>query len=102
LHTAVGGEKAAAAGVEGWVIFEDRDSGLNSVEGGASTGEDFETGLERGANSGFVGRGLRIRNCPGAAVNEQNRDVHGSGYHLLMVVHRGEFSGDAVYTWLPK
>jgi hypothetical protein len=39
LHAAIGGEKAAAAGVEGGVVFEDGDSGFDGVEGGCSARE---------------------------------------------------------------
>jgi SH3-like domain-containing protein len=40
LDAAVGGEKAAAASVEGGVIFEDGDGGFNGIEGGPASGED--------------------------------------------------------------
>jgi hypothetical protein len=36
LDAAVGGEKAAAAGVEGGVVFEDGDGGFNGIEGGCA------------------------------------------------------------------
>lgn len=55
LNAAVGGEEASPAGVERGIIFEEDNGGLYGIEGGASTSEDFEAGLERGANPGFVG-----------------------------------------------
>ena len=46
LDAAVGGEEAAATGVEGGVVFKDGDGGFNGVEGGTAAGEDAVAGFE--------------------------------------------------------
>jgi hypothetical protein len=72
LHAAIGGEKAAAAGVEGGVVFEDSDRGFDGIEGGCSAREKSVAGFKSAADaslmsgSGFVGDG------PCATVNEES------------------------------
>ena len=46
LDAAVGGEEAAAAGVEGGVVFEDGDGGFDGIEGRAAAREDTIAGFE--------------------------------------------------------
>jgi hypothetical protein len=41
LHAAVGGEKAATASVEGGIVFEYRNGGLDGVDGSAAAGENL-------------------------------------------------------------
>jgi hypothetical protein len=52
LYAAVGGKKAAAAGIEGGVVFKDGDGGFNRIEGGCAAGEDCVTGFEGFADTG--------------------------------------------------
>jgi hypothetical protein len=55
LDAAVGGEKAAAAGVEGGVVFEDGDGCFDGIEGRAAAREDGIAGFKGVADTGFVG-----------------------------------------------
>jgi len=71
LHAAVGGEKAAAPGVKGGVVFEDGDGCLDRIECCAAAGEDFVAGDEGVSHTGLVGGcGIR-RNSPGSAMDEE-------------------------------
>ena len=82
LDAAVGGEEAAAASVEGGIVFEDGDSGLDGVDGGAAEGEDGVASFKGGADAGFVGgRGVG-GDGPGAAVNKESWIVGGWGGHM--------------------
>ena len=81
LDAAVGGEEAAAAGVEGGIVFEDGDGGFDGVEGGAADGEDGITGFEGGTDAGLVGGGGFGGDGPCAAVNEEGGIVRGRGGH---------------------
>jgi hypothetical protein len=56
LHAAVAGEKAAAAGVEGLVIFKHFDRGGDSVEGGATALENVPSGGEGTSDAAFMRR----------------------------------------------
>ena len=69
LHSTVSGEEAAAAGVEGGVVFKDGDGGFNGVDGGAAEGEDLVAGFKSVADTGLVGRGCVGRDGPGSAVD---------------------------------
>jgi hypothetical protein len=88
LNSTVGGEKAAAAGVEGGVVFKDGDSGFDGVEGGAAKGKDFITGFESFADTLPMGCGGFGRDGPGTAVDEEGGIVGGWGGHLDMVAQR--------------
>jgi len=81
LDAAVGGEEAAAAGVEGGVVFKNRDCGFNGVDGGTAATEDRVAGFKGGADSGFVSGSGVGRNGPGAAMNEEGGIVSGRGGH---------------------
>ena len=87
LNAAVGGEKAAAPGVESGVVFEDRDSGLDGIEGGSATREDGVTGFKGEADTGLVGCRIGSGDGPGATVDEKGRNVRGWGGHGTMVEH---------------
>jgi len=87
LDTAVGGEEAAAAGVEGGVVFKDGDGGLDGVDGGAAEGEDGIAGFKGGADAGFMGGCGVGGDGPGAAVNEESGVVSGRECHASMVEH---------------
>jgi hypothetical protein len=69
LDAAVGGKEAAAASVEGGIVFEDGDGCLDGVDGCAATGEYFMTYFEGAADSGLVGGCEVGRDCPGSAMN---------------------------------
>lgn len=70
LDTAIGGEKAAAAGVEGGIIFKDGDRFLDGIKSGTSTTEDGVAGFECAANAGLVGRRIGLGDGPRSAVYE--------------------------------
>jgi hypothetical protein len=72
LDAAVGGEKAAAAGVEGGVLFKDGDGCFDGVESRASAGEDGIAGFEGFADADLVGLGSVRGNGPCTAVDEQD------------------------------
>lgn len=77
LDAAVGGEKAAAAGIEGGVVFEDGDGGFNGVNGGATESQDVIAGFKGTADTGLVG-GCCVRgDGPGTAVDEKDGIVGG-------------------------
>jgi hypothetical protein len=80
LDAAVGGEEAAAAGVEGGVVFKDGDGGFNGVDGGAAEGEDAVAGFEGVADAGLVGGCGVGGDGPGAAVDEEDGVVSGFFY----------------------
>ena len=81
LDAAVGGEEAAAAGVEGGVVFKDGDGGFNGVDGGAAEGEDGVASFKGAADTGLVGGCGIGGNGPGAAVDEEGGVVSGWGCH---------------------
>jgi hypothetical protein len=77
LNAAVGGEKAAAAGVEGGVVFEYSDGGFDGIEGRATAREDGVAGLERVADTGLVGLSGVGGDGPCATVDEKSGSVNG-------------------------
>jgi hypothetical protein len=89
LDAAIGGEKAAAAGVEGGVVFEDGDGGFDGIESGCSAREESIAGFKSLADtvqvvsSGVGGDG------PCATVHEESGGVRSRGGHRAMVVHLG-------------
>ena len=96
LDTAIGGEKAAAAGVECGVIFQDGDGSFNGMEGRAAVGEDGLARFEGGADTGFVG-GCRFGwDGPSTAVDEESGRVDARGCHGDMVADwcGAAFGGD--------
>jgi hypothetical protein len=81
LHAAIGGEKAAAAGVEGGVVFENCDGGFDSVEGGCSAREKGVASFESLADTvQVVGSGVG-GNGPCATVNEESGRVESRRGH---------------------
>jgi hypothetical protein len=81
LDAAIGGEEAAAAGVESWVVFKDADGGLHGIDGGAAEREDAVAGFEGCSDTGLVGiRGIG-GDGPGAAMDEESGIVSGWGGH---------------------
>ena len=85
LDAAVGGEEAAAAGVEGGVVFKDGDGGFNGVECGTAEGEDAVAGFEGVANAGLVGGCGVGGDGPGAAVDDEDGVVSGGGSHWIQI-----------------
>jgi hypothetical protein len=77
LDAAVGGEKAAAAGVEGGVVFEDGDGGFDGIEGRAAAREDGIAGFKGVADTGFVSGSGVGGDGPCAAVDEESGSVDG-------------------------
>lgn len=81
LDAAVGGEEAAAACVEGGVVFEDGDGGFNRIDGCTAAGKDFMAGFERAAHAGFVCGRVGVGNGPGASMDEERGVVGCGGSH---------------------
>ena len=75
LHTAVAREERAAAGVEGIVIFHDRDGGLYRVEAAALLFQHAPPRFERRVHATLVGGNGFVRHGPGAPVDKQNGSV---------------------------
>jgi hypothetical protein len=90
LNASVGGKKTASSCVESGVILENDNGRLNSIESGASPGQDRVPGFKSAADAGFVGERVRGGNGPGATVNDENGSVRGTGCHVPIVVHSGE------------
>jgi len=89
LDAAVGGEEAAAAGVEGGIVFEDGDGGLDGIDGCAAAGEDLMADSESVTDSGLVRFGCVGGDGPSSAMDEQSWVVGGGMRdHSDMVVHR--------------
>jgi hypothetical protein len=86
LNAAVGGEKAAATGVEGGIVLEDGDGGFDGVEGRCAAGEKSVAGFEGAANAGFMGASGVDGDGPCTTVNEESRRVDDGG-HLIIVEH---------------
>jgi len=89
LDAAVGGEKAAAAGVEGGVVFEDGDGGFDGVEGGCAAREKGVAGFERVADTGLVGASGVGGDGPGTTVDEESGSVGNRRGHRAIVEHLG-------------
>ena len=87
LDTAVGGEKAAMAGIEGRVIFEDGDGSFDRIEGRSAAREDGIAGFQRDADTGLVGGSGVSGDGPCAPVDEQSRSVVGGRGHRNIVEH---------------
>ena len=85
LDAAVGGKEAAAAGIEGGIVFKNGDGGFDGVEGGGSAGEDSVAGFKGGADAGQVSGCGVGGDGPGAAVDEKSGRVGERGGHLSMV-----------------
>ena len=90
LYAAIGGEEAAAAGVEGGIVFEDGDGGFDGVDGGTAAGEDGVSGFKGGADAGLVGLSGVGGDGPCTAMNEEGGIVRGWGGHG---VHGSAFEG---------
>ena len=69
LDAAIGGEKAASAGVEGWVVFEDGDGGLDGIDGGAAPAQDGIAGFKSAQDAALVIFGHFRRDGPGSSVD---------------------------------
>ena len=74
LNAAVGGQKAAAAGVEGGVVFEDGDGCFDGIDSGSAERENGIAGFKRVADTGLVGLGRVGRDGPCAAVERVGWD----------------------------
>src|SRR5258708_4404182 len=71
LDVAVAGEKAASAGVEGLIVFENSDSGFDGFD---RTGAVFQQGVADGEGIGDaepVGFDHVVGDGPGSAVHEE-------------------------------
>ncbi len=79
LHSSVAGEKAAASGVEGGIVFHGSDGGLDSIQSGAAAFEDAPAFLERVKHALFVRIEQIGGDVPGATVDKQDRGTIHSG-----------------------
>ncbi len=77
LDAAVGGEEAAAAGIEGGIVFEDGDCGFDSVDGCAAAREDFVTDFEGVTHTGFMSGCGVGGDGPSSAMDEKSGVVGG-------------------------
>jgi hypothetical protein len=77
LDTPVGGEKAATAGVEGGVIFEDGDGGFDRIDGRSAAGKNGIAGLKGVADTGLMSGSHVGRDGPRTSVDEQSGSVLG-------------------------
>jgi hypothetical protein len=87
LYAAVGGEKAAAASVEGGVVFEDGNGGFDGIEGRTAAREQCVAGFEGKADSSQVGGSGIGGDGPGSAVDDEGGDEIAKGRHGTIVVH---------------
>jgi hypothetical protein len=85
LDPAVGGEKAAATGIEGGIVFEDGDSCFDGIESGSAAREECIASLEGAAYSGLVGGGGIGGDSPSAAVDEKRGSVEKGSSHRDIV-----------------
>ncbi len=82
LNPAVAGEKGAAAGVEGVVVFHDGDGGLDGLDSGTAAGEHGPADVEGMGDAALMGGYGGLGNRPGTAMNEQNGVWDGRRYRL--------------------
>jgi hypothetical protein len=81
LDAAIGGEEAAAPGVEGGIVFEDGDGGFDGVDSRTAETKDAIAGLKSGAHAGLVSFAGVDRDGPGSAMNEESWIVRRRGGH---------------------
>jgi len=87
LNVAVGGEKAAMAGVEGGVVFKDGNGRFDGVEGRGSARKKIVTNFKRVTNSGKMGGSGIGGDGPCATVDKKSGNVDSGGSHLNIVEH---------------
>jgi hypothetical protein len=92
LDAAFGGEEAAAAGIEGGVVFKDGDGGFYGVGGGGSLFEEGVAGGEGAGDALLVIFGHFGWDGPGAAVDQE-----GGADGWRVVQH--EVTGYRIVTW---
>jgi hypothetical protein len=69
LNASVGGKKTATAGVEGGVIFEDGDGGLDRIERRTAASKKGVAGFKRVADAGFMSSRRVSGDGPSATVD---------------------------------
>ena len=69
LHAAVAGEKAAAAGVKGFIVFHADDSGFHGVHRRAAAFQNVPAFIQRHLHAVSMGFNHVVRDGPGAAMN---------------------------------
>jgi hypothetical protein len=87
LDTAIGGEKAATASVEGGVVFKYSDGGFDSIEGGCAAREQSIAGFKGYADTGLVSGSCVGGDGPCATVNDESGGMESGGGHRVMVEH---------------
>jgi len=77
LDATVGGEKAATAGVESGVIFEDGDGGFDRIDGRSAAGKNGIAGFKGVADTGLMCGSHVDRDGPRTSVDEQSGSMMG-------------------------
>ena len=77
LHATIGGKEATAACVEGGIIFEYCDGGLDGIKGRTVLSQDVEASAESAADSVEMSRCVGGGNGPSSTVNQQRRNWRG-------------------------
>jgi hypothetical protein len=77
LDAPVGGEKAAASGVEGGIVFENANGCLDGIQCRPAERKNGVAGFKRVANAGLVGGCRFWGDGPGATVDQKNGSVAG-------------------------
>jgi hypothetical protein len=97
LDASVGGEKAATAGVEGGVIFEDGHGRFDRIDGRSAARKNSIAGFKRFADTGLVGSSRVGGDGPCASVDEQSGSVVGGRGHRNIVEHLARGVCDAMF-----
>jgi hypothetical protein len=97
LDAPVRGEKAAPAGVESGVVFEDGDRGFDRIDGRSATGKNGIAGFKRFADTGLMGGSRVGGDGPCASVYEQSGSVVGRRGHRDIVEHLVQGVCDALF-----
>jgi hypothetical protein len=87
LDGSVRGKKAAAARVEGGVIFENGDGSFDRIDGRSAARKNCIANFKRVANTGLMGGSRVSWNSPRASVNEQSGSVVDRRGHRNIVEH---------------
>jgi hypothetical protein len=87
LNPPVRGKKAAPAGVEGGVVFQNGDGGLHGIKRRSTQRENAISGFKGVAHTGLVSSRDLGRDGPGAAVDEEGGNVNRRGRQENIVEH---------------
>src|SRR5271170_2365149 len=82
LHAAIAGEEAAASGIEGVVVFEDGNGGLDCVYSRCTFVELCVSGTESVGDAALMRFDHVVRDGPGSAVNQK----YGCVWHTRLLI----------------